>query len=133
MQHLKPLITAQKRIIRTIMNRDRLHHTNLDFYSLGFFEFQDIITNFALIFVFKSLNEYSHPFYYFNKTRNEHHFNFRNYQNLRSPLRLSSQSQTLPSYNCCSIWNNLPEHIKNWTSVASFQFRMKQHLWSSYL
>ena len=133
MQHLKPLITAQKRIIRTIMNRDRLHHTNLDFYNLGFLKFQDIITYFASIFVFKSLNEFAHPFNYFNTTGNEHHYNLRNSQNLRPPLTLSLQSQSSPSYYCCSIWNNLPEHIKNRTSVASFKFGMKQHLLSSYL
>ena len=32
MKHVKPLIIAQKRIIRTIMNRSRFHHTNADFH-----------------------------------------------------------------------------------------------------
>ena len=39
---LRPLIIAQKKLIRTIMFRDRYAHTNDDFYSLGILKLVDV-------------------------------------------------------------------------------------------
>ena len=133
MKHIKPLIIAQKRIIRTIMYRNRLHHTNSDFHQLGILKFQDVVTYFASLFVFKSIHEISYPINYFHLAGNDHYHNLRNTQNLRPPIAISTQSQRSPSFYCCTIWNDLPENIKSRPSVASFRFAMRRHLLDSYL
>ena len=131
-KHLNPLIVSQKRVIRTIKNRNRYYHTNNDFHTLGFLKIKEINTYFASIFVYKSLNRISYPFEYFRYNDNND-YNLRNINNLLAPLVNSDQSQRSPSYYCCDIWNNLPLTIKEKPSVASFKFALKHHLIRMYL
>ena len=52
---LNPLIIAQKKLIRTIMFRDRYAHTNDDFYSLGILKLVDVNIFASCVFTFKSV------------------------------------------------------------------------------
>ena len=65
-KHIKPLIIAQKRIVQTIMNRSRFHHTNTDFYNLGFLKFRDIVSYFASLLK-RAGNEHNHNLRYSQK------------------------------------------------------------------
>ena len=63
---IKPLITAQKKLIRTMMFRNRLAHTNDDFYALKLLKVDDINFYCSCLFTFKSLSNLSEPSNYFN-------------------------------------------------------------------
>ena len=65
---LKPLIVAQKSILRTIMFRSRYAHTNDDFYSLGLLKLEDINLFNSYLFTYKSLHGLSEPTNYFRFT-----------------------------------------------------------------
>ena len=131
-QHLRQLEISQKKTIRTIKFRSRYYHTNDDFYSLGFLKLKEINIYCGSIFTFKSLNNLTFPANYFSYVGNTN-YPLRNTLDLRTPLVHSTQSQSSPSFYCCSIWNNLPPNIKNRPSAASFRLVMKKHLLSTYL
>ena len=66
--HTKIITTAQKKIERSFMFRDRYRYTNNDLYNLGFLKFIEILKYFASIFTYKSLNNIAYPFNYFQTT-----------------------------------------------------------------
>ena len=130
--HTKIITTTQKKIVRTLMFRNRYHHTNNDFYNLGFLKFTEILKYFASIFTYKSLNNIAYPFNYFQTTQQTHQLNLRNSINLRPPFTPSNQGQRSPSVYCYSVWNDIPLEIRNKPSVASFKFVIRQHFLNSY-
>ena len=130
-KYLNQLFIAQKKIIRTIKFRNRYAHTNIDFLQLGFLKLYDIIKYFALIFVYKSLNNLSHPFNYFHSFN--HVYNLRITDNLRVPLLESGQGQSSISFYGCHLWNELPLEIKNKPGLGSFKFSLRRHLINHYL
>ena len=130
--HLKPLVVAQKRVIRTIMYRHRIHHTNADFIELSFLKLSDINIYFGLIFVYKSLNNLVFPINYFTYSTNLR-YNFRNNLNLNLSFSPTVQGQTSPSYYCAKLWNQVPFYIKNQPSIASFKSSVKSYLTNMYL
>ena len=125
-KHIQPLVTAQKKVIRTIKFRNRYHHTNDDFYNLKILKLTGTNKYFASIFTYKSLNNLTYPVDYFNTASNTNTYTLRHTNNLRPPLFHSTQSQQSPSYYCCNIWNNLPQEIKTKPSVASFKLFIKK-------
>ena len=129
---MKPLVTAQKKIIRTIKYRKRYHPTNNDFYTLKILKIKDINKYFSSIFVYKVINDLNYPNNYFNITGNTLNYNLRNATNLRPPKMNSNQSQGSPAYYCCEIWNTLPPYIRLKPSVASFKFSIKNTLINNY-
>ena len=64
------IFTAQKKIIRTIMYRNKFYHTNSDFLNLNILKVNEINTYFSGIFVYKSLNNLSFPSNYFSSVDN---------------------------------------------------------------
>ena len=132
-QHLKPLITAQKRTIRTIKFRSKYHHTNDDFYSLAFLKVEEINSYYSSVFTYKSLNSLTYQTDYFTFVGNPNNYPLRNSINLRTPQFRSAQSQTSPSYYGCLIWNSLPPYIRVKPSAASFKSAIKERLLQSYL
>ena len=131
--HLNKLFIAQKRILRTINNRPRFHHTNEDFKNLSILKTTDINIYFSCLFAYKSLNLLTYPFHYFTFSNNPI-YNLRNNNNynLRTPFTRSAQGQSSPSYYVCNYWNNLPADIRSKPSVASFKTSLKQYLLSQY-
>ena len=132
-QHLKPLIIAQKRTIRSIKFRSKYHHTNDDFYSLAFLKVEEINSYCSSVFTYKSLNSLTYPTDYFTFVGNPNNYPLRNSINLRTPQFRSAQSQTSPSYYGCLIWNSLPPYIRVKPSAASFKSAIKERLLQSYL
>ena len=131
-RHTKTLTIAQKKIVRTIMFRNRHHHTNNDFYNLGFLKFPEILKYFSSIFTYKSLNNLAYPTNYFHSIQQLNQVNLRNAINLRPPFSSSNQGQRSPSFFCCSIWNEIPSEIRNKPSVASFKFAIRQYFLNTY-
>ena len=87
---LKPLIVAQKSILRTIMFRSRYAHTNDDFYSLSLLKLEDVNLFSSYLFTYKSLNGLSEPTDYFRFVTNDR-YDLRNNFNLRLPYFRSLQ------------------------------------------
>ena len=129
--HLKPLVIAQKRIIRTMMYRHRIHHTNNDFLELSFLKLPEINIYFGLVFVFKSLNSLVFPINYFTHQNNPH-YNLRNTSDLTLPLLPTLQGQKSPSFYCAKLWNDIPAYIKSMPSVSSFKSSLKSYLINKY-
>ena len=125
--HTNKIFIAQKRIIRTINNRPRIHHTNSDFKNLRILKVKDINVYFSCIFAYKSINSLTYPLNYFTFSNNPIH-NLRNNDNLRPPFMRSKQGQSSPSYYICDLWNKLPADIRSKPSVASFKSSLKQYL-----
>ena len=112
------------------MYRRKFEHTNFDFFNLSFLKIQEINTYFAGVFTFKSLNNISEPFNYFQSTNNI--YALRNNSDLRPPFSSSQQGQSSPSIYCCHIWNNIPVDIRSKPTVASFKFAFKHYLLNIY-
>ena len=69
--NINKLIRSQKKIIRTMMFRNRYHHTNADFLYLNILKINEVNNYFSGIFTYKSLNNICHPMNYFNYV--QHH------------------------------------------------------------
>ena len=79
---LKPLITIQKRVIRTITFNDRYTHSAPLFTQLEIFNVKQLNTFYTALYVYKSVN---------NMLYTENNFSFANEahnRDLRDPLRL---------------------------------------------
>ena len=79
---LKPLITIQKRIIRTITSNDRYTHSEPLFRQLEIFNVKQLNTFYSALYVYKCIN---------NQLYNENNFSFASEthnRDLRDPLRL---------------------------------------------
>ena len=132
-RNINKLQVAQKKLVRTIMFRQRRAHTNLDFFSLSFLKINDINNYFAGIFTYKSLNFITEPYNYFQAANNFHPYPLRNNLELRAPFSNSAQGRSSPAIYCCKIWTEIPNEIKNKPSVASFKFALKNFLLNRYV
>lgn len=129
-KYINSIFIAQKKIIRIIKFKNRCAHTNIDFLQLNILKFHDIIKYFALVFVYKSLNNISYPVNYFSIF--DHTYNLRTLDNLRTPLIQTTQGQTSISFYGCNLWNELPSVIRNKPSLGSFKRSLKRHLVDQY-
>ena len=128
---LSSLFISQKRVIRTIMFRNRRHHTNEDFKNLKILKLNDINTYFGLCFVYKSLNLITFPIDYFTHSQNPN-YNFRHMNELRPIFASTKQGQSSPGYYCSVLWNHLPLSIRNKPSISSFKLALRSHLIDQY-
>ena len=131
-QNSNRLVTAQKKIIRTIMFRNRFFHTNADLHNLKVLDIEKMNKYFAGIFVYKSLSNLCYPQNYFFST--EHFvktYNLRNLVNHRPPHTSFLQGQSSPTIYCTHIWNDIPIGIRLKPLVTSFRFAFRQHLQNS--
>lgn len=128
---LKPLETAQKKIIRTIMFRDRYAHTSNDFYILGLLKYMDVNFFASCVFTYKSLYNIFEPKNYFFFVNNNR-YNLRNNLELRLPQCTSVQGQRSPAYYCARNWNSLPSDLKDSSNIFIFKRRLKNYLLSGY-
>ena len=113
------------------MFRNRLAHTNNDFYSLKLLKIADVNFYSSCLFTFKSLNHISQPSNYFSYVNNNR-YNLRNNFNLRQPFSRTLQGQRSPSYYCPKFWNILPVEIKNNDNILSFKKSLKEYLLNNY-
>jgi len=122
---LKPVITAQKRVIRTIARLGKYDHTNEAFSTLKLLKLRDINTYFCALFIFKCINIYENNLFRF---RNDLRYPLRSNSLLKHPTIGSNQSKTCILYHGVSVWNNLPSHLHNAPSLLSLKKSLKTHL-----
>ena len=131
---INSLLLLQKRAVRIITNSNFLSHTQPIFYRLKTLKIQDIHTLHTGIFMYK----YS---------QNQLPSLFRNIYNLNSnihtyPTRRSSDyhlenpkiilAQKSIRHNGPDIWNTLPTHLRQCSSLFSFKALFKKELLSKY-
>ena len=126
---LRPLVTTQKRIIRTILGLRRFDHTQEAFSDLRILKFNDINTYCCSIYVFKSINTPGNNLF---QHRVNNRYPLRNNNILDIPFVGTLQSQSGILYHGAVTWNRLPHRVTNCTSVNSFKYALKRHLISQY-
>ena len=126
---LRPLVTTQKRIIRTISGLRKFEHTQEAFADLRILKLKDINTYCCSIYVFKSLLSPENSFFQY---RINNRYPLRNNNTLNIPFASSSQSKSGILCHGPVIWNSLPQRVINCTSVNSFKYTLKRHLISQY-
>ena len=122
--HLDQLITVQKRIIRTILNAEFLAHTTPLFQRLKILKFSDLYKFLALLDTFKKIREGLYNVSHILHTRN---------CDLPLPKfhRLARTQQSI-TFNGPSLWNSLPESIRDITSYSLFKQKLKAYFLQQY-
>ena len=123
--HLYPLITLQKRIIRTVAGKNFLDHTTPLYHDLkilkilDLYKFQSVVDTYS-----KLLNGHYKP---------THNLVTRN-NNMAVPKfqRLTRTQQSL-TYRGPSYWNDLPVNIRGLDSLGKFKKAVKDYYIDQYI
>ena len=126
---IKPVVTAQKRVIRTISGLRKFDHTNDEFFRMKFLKVTDINVYCSALFVYKSLISPDNNFFV---RRTNQRYPLRFDDQLTTPVTHSQQSESCILYHGVKIWNNLPTLIRSSLTLAQFKTRLKSHLLSLY-
>ena len=125
-RHANQLIIKQKRIVRTISQVNRLHHTAELFIDLKFLQFNNIFIYFTSLLAFKCINhEYIEGLC--NPIMHNYGTRFAA-QNMIMPLARTNLIQKSFVYNTPKIWNSLPANIKSLPTLNSFKYNLKKYL-----
>ena len=127
------LFLKQKKIVRIISKGDYLDHSDPIFKKLNILKLEDLYRVYCSIFMFKMFYENKYDFYH-DKIKSFQinlPYNTRNTK-LRLPdLRLIRSRQNV-IYQGISIWNKIPNNIKNSVTSFSFKKNLKVHIINSY-
>ena len=123
--HLRPLVTIQKRIVRTIADAGFLEHSTPHFHRLKLLKFFDLY-RFSVVVD-------THVEILSGNYRTTHSLNTRN-SNLAVPKfhRLSRTQQSI-TFKGPSFWNEIPDNLKNQTSIPRFKRELKKFYLDQYL
>ena len=123
--HLLPLFRLQKRIIRLI--------TGSEFYAHSQPLFRDSLS--LKLFDINKLHIATHMYKllkYGNEVLHTHNYPTRACGNLQIPRHSLSLYKHSVSYSGPIIWNSIPEHIKNASTIRSFRNKYKRLILSQY-
>ena len=125
---LKPLITVQKRVIRTITSTSRYTHSAPLFEQLQIFDIKQINTYYTALYVYKCINNILYNDTIFSFSVETHNRDLRDPLRLRVPRCASTQRQQYIRCHGCNVWNSLPLIIRNSESLRIFKTRLKLFL-----
>ena len=123
--HLSNLILQQKITIRVLCNIPFYGHTSPVFHKYRILKFLDIYRYYICIYMFKNKNSPLFRTIHVRNTRNRH---------LAQPSfnRLSACQNSL-SFMGPHIWNDLPQFIRDSSTIDSFKRALKLYYIQSYL
>lgn len=124
--HVQPLEVAQRKCVRIISRVDFQFSSNPLFSDLKILKFKDIYLYQLGIYVFKNpqIGQTSQRF---------HDYNFRNSSAIIPVFqRLSLTQHQSVTFQGPSLWNSIPNSIRNKPSLNAFKFNFKKHLLSQY-
>lgn len=122
--HLKPLITIQKRIIRTIADAEFLAHTSPLFKKLKLLNLTDLYNFQAVVDTHLKIQK---GFY-----KIEHNVETRNCNMAKPKSHMLTRTRQSITVNGPTLWNSLPDEIRSITSIISFKKNLKAHYLSKY-
>ena len=123
--HLHPLIVQHKRIIRILTDSNFMEHTSPLFHRLKLLKLMDIYKFQLLLHTRKALLNGQFQCLHNIQTRN------RNFA-VASFQRLSRTQQSV-SYMGPSLWNNLPDNLRQENTLNSFKRKLKIHFLEQYI
>ena len=123
---INQLFLLQKRLVRIITNSEFLAHSDPLFHRTKILKIKDIYTYLIAIEAYKkntvsNINHLDHS----HNTRNRDIFAIPNYRR----LQISQRSLT---YAIPTVWNTIPNDLKNVRSLNTFKKRLKTHLIGQY-
>ena len=119
------LFLLQKRAVRIINGAGFLDHTDPLFYAKNILKIRDLYKLNVGLYMYERWDAG-------NYERN-HSYNTRNRNDLLPrQTRLTVTHDNSLSCIGPNIWNNIPDNIRNATSLSSFKYQHKTHLVSSY-
>ena len=122
---LKPLITIQKRVIRTITSTDRYTHSAPLFQQLQIFNVKQINIYYTALYVYKCINNIIYNDSNFSFAVETHNRDLRDPMRLRAPRCATIQRQQYIGCHGCNVWNSLPLTVRCSESLMIFKRRLK--------
>ena len=131
---INSILLLQKRAMRIIINANYLSHTEPVFHRLRSLRIQDIHILQTSIFMYKySQNQLPSLFHnIFNLNSNIHAYPTRRSSDyhLENPKIILAQKSI--RHNGPDVWNNLPNNLKQCSSLFSFKASLKKYMLSKY-
>ena len=130
---LKPLMVTCNRALRALQDKPRDYPTNLLYSNYNTLPINLLFKFVVLNLVYRCLNSTgsnripSVICNLFTLNRNVHNYNTRSHNNLHLSHNFSSSLGSCV-YLGASLWNDLPETIRNCSSAAVFKKKLKFHL-----
>ena len=122
--HLNKLLLLQKRAVRIITNSEFLESTNPLFVRIKILKIADVHKYCCCLYAFKNPNK-------FRAVEHNHNTRLRSQYLVPEYQRLSSTQKSL-SYKIPSVFNSLPDELKQIDKLKSFSTKLKQHFIDSY-
>ena len=120
------LFNTQKKLVRLIMKRGRMFHSEPLFEKLNLLNLYDILKMSSLVYIYKTLNHLIHSPINFN-FRNVQQYNLRNNNvQLEIPYVRYRHSQLFIHVRGPSLWNDIPESIRSSRTLPTFKRNLKQ-------
>ena len=123
--HLRPIVLAQKRAVRTMTYSARYEHTLPIFNRLNLLKFDLLYKYFSSLLIHKFMHQ-NYVQSIFSRRQNQYHGrNSNNVAQFRTNLTLCIKCVF---YSAPSIWNSLDRSLKQIVNVNTFKLHMKAHL-----
>ena len=119
------IFVLQKKVIRAMNSLPYNFHTNIYFKLLNLPKLDDIYKLYIGKYVFLNLEKFPVNSHY-------HSYHTRNSDNLVTPSYNLSRTQSSWKFCAVSLWNSIPDFIKESRSEKAFKFKFKRHLLSMY-
>ena len=123
--YIQSLFLLQKRAIRIITKKPFLEHSRPLFKQMNILNIYDMIKLRISEYVYRNLNSNI-----FQRLRHQH--NTRGRDGLIIPVHALDTFKRSLAYSGPKIWNNIPEEIKNKTTLSGFKSALKRELLSKY-
>ena len=113
------------------MKKNRTVHSSPLFKQLKIVKLNDLCNLSTCVFVYKSLNNLLHSPIQF-VFRNLVGYNLRNPPELLIPFNASRQSFMFIHNRGSTLWNELPQDIRNANTIYAFKSKLKKSYFDSY-
>jgi hypothetical protein len=129
---LESLAVIQRRALRTVYKKERLCH-NVELYSEKILPLQQICKLQLIITLFKMKSRLMKNNHHLVLVRDSHHYSTRRISKFARPIALRSYGHQNFYYRAILLYNELPDEITKYNSLAIFKQRTKEHLYQTYL
>jgi len=128
--YVDKIFKIQKRIVRMLCNAKYLDHTDPLFLECKLLKVNSVYEYAIAIFMYKIKNDLSPKCMkeYFSINSDIHSYNTRQASLYHVPNYRNDKCQVSIKYQGPTIWNNIPEDIRNSSSLNSFKIHVKRYL-----